>query len=252
MPKIIGLIRQRNGSFLLSNVISHAFSLCDNIIILDDASTDVGTKGILNGLKKVYGDKIILHEKTKWEDGFREAEETKHRQALLESARMLFGADIWLYYFDVDEVITNLEEIKGILSKTKEKAFKIRLFDAHATADDKAAYSHQPLLNFRKYFCPKKRDITMIWKNHKDINFVGVDKREPNINSTTSPIGYCQHYGKALSEKLWEAKCDYYAKHFSERYKKKWLARKGKYIHTKSDFGEELQTWENIIKNNPL
>ncbi len=55
---------------------------------------------------------------------------------------------------------------------------------------------------------------------------------------------YCQHYGKSLSIAHWEETCDYYVQHFPyETYGAKWEARKGKGVHTLSDFGHRLHAW---------
>jgi hypothetical protein len=55
---------------------------------------------------------------------------------------------------------------------------------------------------------------------------------------------YCQHYGKSLSVAHWEETCDYYIRHFPfETYGKKWTERKGKGVHTESDFGRPLYAW---------
>jgi len=68
--------------------------------------------------------------------------------------------------------------------------------------------------------------------------------------------GYVRHYGKAISIKEWEATCEYYVNHrWADRQPKlrdRWKARKGKAIHTLSDFGRPLINWkdrkdENLI-----
>jgi hypothetical protein len=48
---------------------------------------------------------------------------------------------------------------------------------------------------------------------------------------------YCQHYGKSLSVEHWEETCEYYMRHFPfDTYGRKWRDRKGRAIHTQSDF----------------
>ena len=50
--------------------------------------------------------------------------------------------------------------------------------------------------------------------------------------------------GKPLSIEHWEQTCDYYVTHFPyETYGLKWKARKGRAIHTASDFGRSLLPW---------
>jgi hypothetical protein len=240
--KLIGLIRQRNEDYLLEKCLKHALIFCDHIIIYDDYSNDKGTLSLLYNLD-TFNDRITVVYNSNWNDGFREADETKHRQILLDKAREFFGNDIWLYYFDADEVVESPEQIREQLAVTKEKAFKVRLFDAYALKSEQP-YINQKLWNFRKYFGPEYRDIIMFWKNSPDVNFLGIDKREPEVKASKI-LTYCQHYGKALSEKRFEDKCDYYIKHFSKRYQDKWRQRKGFYYHnTLSDFGRHLITWK--------
>ena len=62
---------------------------------------------------------------------------------------------------------------------------------------------------------------------------------------------YCQHYGKSLSVAHWEETCDYYVQHFPyETYGAKWEARKGKAIHTQSDYGNPLHEWGDALFSN--
>ena len=246
--KIIGLVKTRNNGALLKNCLDHAFNICDHIIVLDDASTDLETKKLWNILPKLYARLVLLENKT-WEEGFREPFETIHRQKLLDTARELFGENIWLYYFDADECIINPQSLRFRVQNNSSHldGIKITLFDAHATPDDCEDYKDNKLLNFRKWFDPIPRHILMLWKNKPEVNFIGIDKREPEVRGRVEIGGFCQHYGKALSKKLWEEKCDYYVKHFSKHYQNKWQARKGKYIHTTSDFGKPLQLWKDLI-----
>lgn len=132
---------------------------------------------------------------------------------------------------------------------------RIQLFDAYITQEDQVSYKQgQKLMNFRKYFGPERRDIIMLWKaKYKDITFCGLDAREP-VHSKERKVTtkfYCQHYGKSISIQHWEETCDYYSKHFPyETYGKKWMQRKGKAIHMKSDFQAHLYEWgEELFKN---
>ena len=60
--------------------------------------------------------------------------------------------------------------------------------------------------------------------------------------------GHVKHYGKAISVEEWEATCSYYVenrwKGISDELRLRWERRKGKAIHTLSDFGGELIKWE--------
>lgn len=65
---------------------------------------------------------------------------------------------------------------------------------------------------------------------------------------------YCQHCGRNLSVEHWEATCDYYVDHFPyEPHGRKWSARKGRAIHSESDFGRPLFRWgEDLFMNAAL
>ena len=56
-----------------------------------------------------------------------------------------------------------------------------------------------------------------------------------------------QHYGKAISIGHWEDTCNYYMEHFPQ-YSDKWRQRKGLAVHTLSDFGTPLYSWEEVKK----
>ena len=78
----------------------------------------------------------------------------------------------------------------------------------------------------------------MLWRNRPEIGFAEGDGRTPRGMTSVKTDLYCQHYGKSLSVAHWEETCDYYIRHFPyETYGAKWEARKGKAIHTESDFG---------------
>ena len=134
-------------------------------------------------------------------------------------------------------------------------AFRISLFDAYITSDDKEDYTSGPLLNFRKFFGPERRDILMMFRSSCNPNFIGEIAREPQIDlhARISTMFYCQHYGKSISISQWEETCDYYAKYFPyESYGKKWENRKGKAIHIISDFETSLFEWNEELFNNAI
>jgi hypothetical protein len=91
----------------------------------------------------------------------------------------------------------------------------------------------------------------MLWRNRPAIGFAEGDGRTPRGMTAVQTELYCQHYGKSLSVAHWEETCDYYIRHFPfETYGKKWTERKGKAIHTESDFGRPLREWgESLFAN---
>lgn len=176
----------------------------------------------------------------------RTEQETYHRSLLLNEAKN-YNSE-WIFYFDCDERFElDVNELKGLPQEVD--GVRISLFDGYMTEFDDASYNGGELMNFRKYFGPEMRDILMIFRNRDYIKFVGLDAREPFGCKNTVTLFYCQHYGKCISEEQWESTCAYYATYFPEPYKSKWEGRKGKHIHTLSDFGRELFTWDEVKYN---
>lgn len=250
---LVGITRVRNESLILEDCLEHVGGLVDAIVAYDDASTD-DTLTILKRHPKV----ALVIENSVWKSGqeARQFAETRHRGLLLEAVSNYISSQ-WIYCFDADErVLGDLRDFVGQVSPGECNGIRIRLFDAYMTPDD-----YQPcirglsLLNSRRYFGPERRDILMLWRHRPQVAFQGMDAREPvGVNQILTHF-YCQHYGKATSIEQWEETCDYYLEHFpAETYGKKWLSRKGKAIHTHSDFGYPLYTWGPILfaKSIPL
>ncbi len=109
------------------------------------------------------------------------------------------------------------------------------------------------LLNFRRSFGPEQRDILMLWRDRPEVRFVEGAGRTPQGIAHIETDLHCQHYGKSLSVAHWEETCDYYIAHFPyETYGKKWEARKGKAIHTRSDFNRPLYPWGEALFANAV
>jgi hypothetical protein len=86
----------------------------------------------------------------------------------------------------------------------------------------------------------------MVFKVRPGIRFF--DREPMGITGKIETKGWVKHYGKAISVEEWEKTCDYYIKYRGARsipmFTAKWKQRKGKAVHTKSDFGRRLITWE--------
>ena len=216
----------------------HMSTFCDAILVLDDLSED-DTVVIAAQCPKVI--EIIRHKIWQTE---RVMEETVHRQMLLERARKYNVK--WIFCFDADERYEiNKSEILSLPSSVD--AVKIKLFDAYMTIDDYEPYQKGgKLYNLRKFFGPESRDILMLFRNTKNFVFSGGIAREPIGHTKLVYKFYAQHYGKALSLEQWEETCDYYSTYFPEPYTTKWKNRKGKGVHTESDFGCPLYSWDDV------
>jgi len=246
---LVGLTRVRNEALLLPDTLDYLAPHVDAIVAYDDASSDA-TVDILQAHPKV----ALIVANQSWEEDIdaRRLAEGRHRGLLLEMAREQLPHD-WMLCFDPDERITGdlRAFIEGLAADACD-AVRVRLFDAYMTPEDHAPYvqGHE-LLNFRRFYGPEERDILMLWRNRPEIGFAEGDGRTPHGMTKVKTGLYCQHYGKSLSVEHWEETCDYYIRHFPfETYGRKWLARKGKAIHTESDFGRPLYEWgETLFAN---
>jgi glycosyltransferase involved in cell wall biosynthesis len=238
---VVAVTRLRNEALILPDTLDYLGTHVDAIVAYDDASTDE-TVDMLREHPKV----ALVIENTAWEQDMaaRRLAEGRHRGLLLQMAREGMQFD-WMLCFDPDERVTG--DIKGRLSEMPEEVdgVRVQLFDAYMTKDDHAPFGPgSQLLDFRRYFGPERRDILMFWRNRPKIHFAAHHAREPGGLEAIATDLYCQHYGKSLSLDHWEETCDYYIKHFPyETYGQKWTERKGKGIHTESDFQRPLYRW---------
>jgi glycosyltransferase involved in cell wall biosynthesis len=249
---LVVLLRVRNEELILQDTLNHLANFADLICAYDDASSDK-TREILKSHEKV----LLVVQNNHWQLGVenRLLSETRHRGLLLQEARKRFSFN-WCMCCDADE--RYFGEIRQFVTESiqeKPDAIRIQLFDAYMTEGYDRPYScEMPLTNFRRYFGPERRDILMLWKNSNLAHFTGLDAREPVVQGRTESKFFCQHYGKSLSYEHWEATCEYYISHFPfDSYGKKWADRRGKALHSESDFGRPLFEWgdhlfENAVK----
>jgi glycosyltransferase involved in cell wall biosynthesis len=248
---LVGLTRVRNEALLLPDTLDYLAQHVDAIIAYDDASTDE-TVSILRAHPKVA--LVVANQAWEHDINARKRAEGRHRGLLLEMARAQLPHD-WMLCFDPDERVTgDLRGFAAGLSGDECDAVRVKLFDAYMTPDDHAPYtSDRSLLDFRQFYGPEQRDILMLWRNRPEILFAEGDGRTPRGMTSVKTDLYCQHYGKSLSVAHWEETCDYYIKHFPyESYGKKWTERKGKGIHTESDFKRPLYGWGEALFANAV
>jgi hypothetical protein len=245
---LLGTTRVRNEALILRDALDYVGRDVDAIVAYDDASTD-RTLEILRGHPKVA---LVVSNKS-WEADIeaRRIAEGRHRGLLLQAARQQMQFE-WIFCFDPDERVTGdlRAFIDGVHSSDAD-GVRVQLFDAYMTADDHAPY--QPgdeLLGFRRFFGPERRDILMLWRNRLEVI---CEKREPSGVGRVVTGLHCQHYGKSLSVDHWEETCDYYIQHFPfETYGQKWLDRKGRGVHTESDFMRPLYEWGDALFANAV
>jgi len=238
--KVIGLTRIRNEEDIIENTLDHVSNFVDEIHIYDDCSTDSTITKCLK-FPKV---KRILQART-WETNphKRQILEGTQRQAIYDEA--INKKPDWIYYFDADEY-ADLDNID--LSDPSYDAYSMRLFDFYITT-----YDVEKSYKERKFMGPEFRDILTLFRPKPDLHFYS---RVPYaMFKNVGKKGYIKHYGKAISIEQWEQTCDYYINFLYEKQpgnstiSEKWKKRKGKAIHSKSDFNRELIKWEDRYDN---
>ena len=246
---LVALLRVRNEALILKDTLDHLAGFADVICAYDDASTDA-TLEILKAHEKVS----FVVQNMEWQSGIenRLLSETRHRGLLLQEARRRISF-VWCMCCDADErYVGPIRQFVTSPVIDKPDAIRIQLFDAYMTEGDDHPYSEDiSLTNFRRLFGPERRDILMLWKNCDSAHYVGLDAREPVVPGRTESRFLCQHYGKSLSYQHWDATCEYYVNHFPfDSYGKKWSERRGKALHSRSDFDSALFEWgEDLFQN---
>lgn len=232
---IVGITRVRNEALILADTLQHFLARVDHVLLYDDASTDA-TPEIAGSF-----DRVTVTRGTEWRQD-RPAEEVRHRALLLEQARAM-GAT-WALCFDADE------RLEGTLPALTADGYRFRLFDGYMTDDLQAPYAGGALADLPRLWGPEYRDILMLFRVERS-RFIGRDNRCPHTEGRIELADVqVRHYGKCLSVEHWEETCAYYASPlWPERYRAKWEARKGKAIHTRSDFGRPLYPWRDVAAN---
>jgi len=237
--KIIGLTRIRNESQIIDDTLNHMTTFCDSIVVYDDASTD-NTVDICRAHPSV----VEVVESKVW-DIDRAKAEFQNRQALLTAGRTYAEDDDWFVYMDADEWIDfdfNVNVLKQY------DAIRMKLFDIYITPDDvNIDYLGRNMIG------PEYREIIMAFKNSPNLNYHILDQREVTlpVGSKILSGGYVKHFGKGISIEQWESTCDYYATKFPV-YSKKWNLRRGRPLHSTSDFGNALIHWDERDNGFPL
>ena len=222
---IAGITKVRNESLIIQDTLDHFSQWCDGIYVYDDASTD-STPDICEAhpaVKEVIRGKAL--------DPNRPRAEAKNRQAALDAARR--DNPSWVICFDADERLDGLPD-----DWWKYDGVKMKLFDFYITEEDVDKDWHE-----RRWIGPEYREILMMYRLKPGMRYQHYDQREMVVRTNILRAGYVKHYGKAISVEEWEKTCDYYAE-WPEPYATKWKNRRGKAVHSKSDFGRPLILWD--------
>lgn len=227
--KVIGITRIRNEEEIIRQTLDHVASFVDEVHVCDDASTDNTVE-----VCREHPIVTVVKENSQWASDpvGRNRAEGILRQRVWNSA-LKAGAD-FIYYFDADEYIEPDVDFKH-------DAYFFRLFDFYITPED----VNKPFLE-RKWMGPEYRDIPMLFRASNKVLFTQRVPHHPFGNPFFG--GYVRHYGKAISVEQFESTVNYYVNHRwkdkNQELWRRWGNRKGKAIHTESDFGRELITWE--------
>lgn len=236
----LGITRVRNEEVIIQSTLDRLKNHLDGVIAFDDASDD-NTYEILRSDPFVIG---VLRNMT-WATEPRERMilETEQRNNLYDFA--LTQRPEWVLYFDADEHI-----YFDAINWSSQHSYFFRLFDVYITPDDQ--YKH---FSQRNMIGCEYRDIPMLFRPENNSGFYN---RLPRLYNSPIMGGTVKHFGKGISVEHWEETCDYYINHLYEVGKTgqtisdKWKSRKGKAIHTKSDFGGALIHWNERYHDNKI
>lgn len=246
-PRVVGITRIRNEAEVIEDTLRHAEALCDGLIVYDDCSTDGTPELVERNARKLLG--LVRGERWRAE---RTEEETRHRKLLLERAQA-FSPE-WVLCLDADERYElGLRDYLLSDAAREVDGVRVRFFDAYLTPDHRRPYAPgEPLEGLERLYGPECREILVAWRNSPLFYYEGLDAREPvagpGARIAFSPFR-CKHFGKGISERQWEETCEYYARFFPEPYTTKWNNRRGKALHTASDFGTPLYAWEEVDRH---
>jgi hypothetical protein len=239
--KICGLTRIRNESLIIKEHLDAMAEYCTGgIYVFDDASEDNTIELCKNhpAVKSVIGVK-------EWDNTTELAlVEMRQRQSLLEEARK--DNPDWFVYLDADErLFYNFADLSD-----KYDIIVSSLFDFYITEEDKDREYSGNLPSMRRFCGPEYREIVAIFKNTPLVKFTRKCSRNPEISIYNKVLfsGFIRHYGKAISVKDWERRCDFYINRAPE-YKEIWEKRKGKAVHELSDFSRPLRTWKEVYQH---
>jgi glycosyltransferase involved in cell wall biosynthesis len=223
---VAGITKVRNESEMIQDTLDHYSQWCDGIWVYDDASTD-NTVEICKAHPAV--ERVIEGESL---DPNRQRAEFQNRQSAFAASQE--AKPNWIICFDADERIEmpnfDWDAYDGV---------RMKLFDFYITEEDVDKAWHE-----RRWMGPEYRQILMMYRNFRGMRFQYPDQREMRLRSgRILKDGYVKHYGKAMSVEDWEATCEYYST-WPEPYATKWKNRRGKAVHSKSDWDRTLILWE--------
>ena len=231
---IAGITKVRNESLILQDTLEHNLKFCDHIYLYDDCSED-NTVEIARSF-----DNVTVTMGATW-DTDRARVETIHRRLMLNQVQAAKKYEFCLCV-DADERFVGLENFKP---SSEVAGYRFDLYDGYLTKQCSLEYTDGKLELLPRMWGPECRKILMLFRP-ENATYIGLDQREPVLDGIVSNAKdvSVKHFGKCLSVSHWEETCNYYA--MWPKYKDKWNARRGRAIHTVSDFGAELKEWSEL------
>ncbi len=249
---IIGITRVRDESLIIADTLEHFFQWCDHIVLYDDLSHD----NTVEIAQQIGGYRITIIRGDRYRKD-RQMENTRHRKIAFDSAEEM-GAD-WILCFDADERLSGPLQpwpdemgVDGMLPFINDDedfdGFKFRLFDGYLTDDRRDEFTPgNDLAKLPRMWGPEYRDILMLFRP----GFARWERTGLRAPQFTGRVGfaatYVKHFGKCMSIEHWEETCRYYMRNFPPAFRQRWASRRGKAIHTQSDFGRQLFTWHKLM-----
>lgn len=238
-----GITKIRNEVHIIKDTLNNWAAYCDaGIHVYCDCCTD-GTAELCREHPAVV--EVI---ESNLMDPDRERAEYFNRQQLLNSARRFIGPRDWVAYFDGDEHLYGLE--KELFTLRHLRRISTLMFETYITPEDQELSEWQYQ---QRRWCGDEFEYSPIFfRNTQWIGFFKPDQRNMEVGPPLRPYedffhGKCRHWGKGLSVKKWDEKCEYYSTVFGPKYAEKWNHRKGKAVHQMSDFGRPLVLWDDLL-----
>jgi len=234
--KVAVLCRVYNEEAILQDFLDHYRDIATGgFYFYDDGSTD-NTWDILSA------DPAVKHiiSKNRIDNLFSHFNQNPQRQEIVEAARQDLELNDWFLLLDADEFIEWYSKPEDHL--TYASSLTLPLFDLYITDKDKDRGWKE-----REMVGPEVRYIKFMVKSADYITLQNDRTIISNGINLTTPTARVKHIGKGLSIDYWERKCSHYSTPgMPLKYQLKWANRKGKAIHTESDFGRPLLKWDEL------
>jgi len=245
MFNITCLSRIRNESLLLPDFLNHIDKFVDEAFYFDDASVD----NSVEILRKHPKTKKVL--RNYFHNQNQSFVQTAQRHLLLNYAKAN-SKNTWFFLLEPDERIVEFDF--SLSNNNKYHGIFLSLLDGYLTEKMQVPYKQgDKLENLKRMWGIEKRQFCYFFnKNYATYDLAMPGIAQPTINGKTFiSDGWAKHYSKCLSVEHWNETVEYYVQSMPIL-AKKWEARRGKAIHTLSDFNTPLYKWEEAKKNSTL